>query len=756
MKRIFPVRALPVVLLLAGAASGCTGGEAASDVRPLLDGLHAPDVLTEQREVALPPSLGGNRFLTGWWPWLPDGRDGALVLSAIAPKARIEIVNLGPGRRTLVLDLLPGVGSERRSVRVEAAGRDLGSFPLTDPLEVPLPEDLPLGRVPIDLAFDRGGSRGVLAAALRPARPAGEVRLQGGDIEQEGDSLVDLVHRVPAGATLKGSFAAPAEPRAGQRFELTVEREDGTVIGRFAWSGKPGGLLRGGERIALPLGDAGLVRVRLQASGRGPSGRWEGLAIVPGPASPVPVPAEPAGPAGTPPAPPRLVIVYVMDALRADAVGHLGGRPGVSPTLDRLAREGVTFTRHRSVAPNTIPSTKSLFTGRTFVSGGDWPLSRDDGETLAELFQEAGYRTGLFSGNVYVSAAYGTDRGFEHAPEEVLMDVDEATGPERFNEHAARAHASALAWLEALPPGERAFLYIHTIHPHNPYDPPEPFRSRYTRGIRSRIDGSTKTLSDVRKEQRRIGQTDRERLRGLYTGAFAYNDAELDRFLKRVKAWARPEETLVAVTSDHGEELFEHGGVLHGYTLYEEMMSIPLVLWAPGRLRPRTIDEPTDTLDLHATLLGLLSSLGQGGLPGHGASDGRVLPGVLALPAPPASPEEPYVHLAAASSVVGGIYSARSGPLKLVWAPRSGVFWGMGDGLGRSRDPEYLFDLEADPGERINRAGDGGLEAAWLRSRLLAWVQRNRGKEATEPDRPIDAETEGRLRALGYLNAESR
>jgi choline-sulfatase len=481
------------------------------------------------------------------------------------------------------------------------------------------------------------------------------------------------------------------------------------------------------------------VRVRLRATGEGPLGRWAGLGLAGGERN-----AEPPAVAETPApaAPPRLVVVYVMDALRADAVGHLGGRPGVSPVLDRLAREGVTFKRHRSVAPNTIPSTKALFTGRTFVSGGDWPLDRKDGRTLAELFRESGYRTGLFSGNVYISSAFGTDRGFEHAAEEVLLDEEEGTGTgARFNDNAARVQAAALGWLRSLPQGERAFLYLHTIHPHNPYDPPEPFRSRYTQGIPSAIDGSTDTLSAVRKGKLEPSRADQRRLRGLYTGSFAWNDAELQGFFRGLSGWAKPEETLVVFTSDHGEELFEHGGVLHGYTLYEEMMGIPLILWSPGRLRPTVVEEPTDTLDLHATLLDLC------GLPKPKGAEGRPLRTA-------ARPDSGYIHLAAASSVVGGIYSARWGRHKLVWAPRYGPFWGMGDGRGRTRDPEYLFDLAKDPEEKVNLAGDGSLEAAWLRSRLLAWVQRNRSLTVKPPELPLDAETERKLRALGYTNAK--
>ncbi|MEA2603780.1 MAG: choline-sulfatase [Acidobacteriota bacterium] len=700
-------------------------------MRLLLDGQRVPDVLTEQRRIAPPPSLGGNRFLTGWWPWRHEGR---LVLSSPAPRARVrlEVVNLGGGPRTLLLDVLQPVPDRR--VRVWAAGRDLGEFPLTDPVRIPLPAGLPLGRLPVDLEPD-WGIRGVLGAGLSSALPAGKASVEGADVLQAGDSLVDLVRRVRGGETLVGTFKPPADARPGQRFEAIVERELDRPLQRFVWTGG-----EGRRRIELPVGDGpGLVRVRLLARGQGPAGRWIRLGLTGGePSKPLEQVAS-----ALPPGPrPRLVILYVMDALRADAVGHLAGRPDLSPTYDRLAREGVTFTQHRSVAPNTIPSTKALFTGRPVVTGGDWKLGKDEGTTLAEHFRRAGYRTGLFSGNVYVSPAYGTDRGFEYVAPEVLMDTD-AANRHTLNDNAARAHTAALDWLRGLPRGEQAFLYLHTIHPHNPYAPPAPYRTLFTRGIRSSIDGSTETLLAVRKGDIAPGPADRERLRGLYAGSFAFNDSELDRFLREATSLAPPGEVLVILTSDHGEELFEHGGVLHGFTLYEELLEIPLVFWWPGRLLPRIVNDPTDTLDLHATLMALC------GL-GDTLGDARQSQGRPLLTQEPL--RDGYVHLAAASSVAGGIYSAQAGGYKLVWAPRYGNLWGMGAGSGRSRDPEYLFDLRRDPGEHVNLAGDPSLEAAWLRSRLLAWIQRNRRDDTAHKPEPVDAETEHKLRALGYSN----
>ncbi|MFY9823768.1 MAG: sulfatase [Thermoanaerobaculia bacterium] len=714
---------LPVLALL-----GCSGASSvpSGPVRLLLDGNYAPDVLVERRTVAWPPSLEGNRFLTGWFP--ERGSGGKALLPPVdGGSARLEVVNIEQKDQTLVLDL---PDPPQGTVSVQAGGRDLGVLPLKNPLEVPLPfSKLPLGRVLVSLAF-HAPRVAVRAAAVREAAEGGEVRVVGSKVFQSGSSMADLARPLTGGEVLVGSFVPPGSPRSGQRFELTVEREDGKPVQSFSWA--PRLWRRGRQKIALPVGDReGFARIRLRALGAGPGGRWEGLGFVGG------APANSSQPRIAPlrKEPPKLIVLYVMDALRADRLDCLGARLGASATCDRLAREGMLFRAHRSVAPNTLPSTKELFTGFAFVERGGWKLLPEDGPTLAERFRAAGYHTGLFSGNPHVSAAFGTDRGFEHAAPEVLIDSYASAG---YNDNAARVHAAALAWLRSLPPGAKAFLYLHTIHPHNPYDPPEPFRTRFTTGIASTVDGNTDTLTGIKQRKIEASPADRQRLAGLYTGSFAYDDAELGKLLAGFAAWAPPAETLVAVTADHGEELFDHGGVLHGYTLYEEMMRIPLILWSPQRLRPTAVATPTNTLDLHVTLLELA------GLHPSPRAEGRSLLGGAR------DPREP--RLASASSLKGGIFSAASDHFKVVLAPRTGLDWGQGEGAGRSRDPEYLFDLTKDPGETVNLAGSSGLEAAWLRSRLLSWIARGRLPAKGSGEGPVDRETQEKLRALGYAN----
>ena len=759
-----------------------------------------PEVLVEEGRVAVPvgaplaAEVGATRFLAGWVPWLHEGRP---VMAAGRDGARVQVVHLRDRQRTLYLDLVEedGTAADEHTaltdaapdgtgftVRVSAVGRppswtEIEDVAWGDPVEIPLPEGLSPGRLLVEVVRAPGSPPlDVAAAQLRPNLPPGEARFSDGDGEgknlvQSGWSRVEAVRRVAPGEAVHGTFRPPDDPGEGQVFRAVVEDGRGVELSRFEWrQGQP----RWSRDLRLSTGDAdGMVRLVLTAEGSGPAATWEGLRwrdLRPaevatagggdtGPASGGKRASAPGTGGEASAEPPRLVMVYVMDALRADHVAasrragtgdgeegpdaadgppplarttafDLRRNPETSATFDRLAADGVVFTAHRSVAPSTLPSTRALFTGRL------QPEAADAGEAvmLAEHFREAGYRTALFSGNPYVGPAYGLDRGFDHVAEGVLYEEDPSAP---FNDNAARVHAAALDWLEALPAGERAFVYIHTIHPHNPYDPPRDLARGFTRRIHgSAIDGSTDTLFAVQRRRRPVTGADRARLAALYAGAFAYNDRELAAFLDGVAEHVPPDDTFLTLTSDHGEELFDHGGVLHGYTLYEEQLRVPLVLWAPGWLTSGHVTAPTTTLDLRAALLSLLPSNHQ---PPGDAAHNLLAP----LPDPATRP-----LFAAAPSVRDGLVSLSLGDLKLVAAPGGPRVWGMGLGLGRTRDPEYVFDLAHDPHERQNRAGLEGIGEDWLRSRLRAWVPTRR---PTGPEPPTDPETRKKLEALGYL-----
>ncbi|HVT60801.1 MAG TPA: hypothetical protein VHR45_20685 [Thermoanaerobaculia bacterium] len=277
--------ALAVAAGLAGAALwGCGKSVPAT---PLLDGRHGAEVLVENGRLALPPASaaanGGNRFGEGWQ--LRQERGEPLAAPA-APFARLEVVHLGEEvQRTLTLALAPGELPPGSRVRVRTGERDLARLPLagTPALRVRLPDDFPIGRVPVDFWFEpwQRGTPAVAGAMIEPVLPAGAVRIAGADVLQSGNSLVYLGRALGGSETLVGTFVPPAAPRPGQRFELTAERADGTPIRRFYWSPSFWNLLRGERRVELPLrGVQGRLRVRLLARGEGPPARWRALRLI--------------------------------------------------------------------------------------------------------------------------------------------------------------------------------------------------------------------------------------------------------------------------------------------------------------------------------------------------------------------------------------------------------------------------------------------------------------------------------------------
>ena len=712
------------------AAAGCGAPQVET---PLFDGLHRPLVLTEGQSVDWPASSEPNRFVQGWWDY---AKNGAPRLAALEG-ARIQGVKLGDAGKAL--RLVADVKNENGGkLEARVSGGKWKSFELERRIQIPIPKTTRAGRFTVDFRLTEGAELGVRGAEFLDPQPAGEVTFDNTSLVQSGFSLVETVRQLESPAVLTGRFRPPASPASGQRFALEIERRDGSSETAFEWSAEHAEA--GDFEVSLDGPDP-WVRIRFLALGEGDPGRWSDLKLR---KSEVPVPElVPA------PAVPRVVIVYIMDALRSDFVGHLGGPEGISPTIDRLATEGMTFREHFSVAPNTVPSMKSLFTGQVFLYKGGYKLTPESGPTVAQRFWEAGFRTALFSGNGNVTPWRGMARGFEEVSNGVLWKGEEDREvTEFYNDNAERIHAAALDWIGRQALEEKLFIHIQTIHPHNPYMPPEPFRSRFAPDNGSQIEGRTAILTGIRSQRVEVDEADQERLRGLYAGGVAYNDAHLENFLASVLERYPKEEVLFILTSDHGEELFEHGGVLHGYTLYDEMLRIPLVAWWPGTIERGAVDTLTDNLDLYSSLARLTTE--EQPITGGGDSLWPYLLGEES-----GEPTGREVVFASASAVHGGIFMARSPRLKFVFAPRMGSRggdrWGMGQGRGRGYDAEYVFDMVNDPEEKRNLAGDNSIEADWLKTRLTAWIEAGTAIEAGEELDEMDEDIQKSLRALGYL-----
>ncbi len=447
---------------------------------------------------------------------------------------------------------------------------------------------------------------------------------------------------------------------------------------------------------------------------------------------------------GEPVAPPPIVLI-VIDTLRADFLGCYGFRGPSSPNLDDLAQESLRFTRAYAPAPWTKPSMASLWTGLVALGHGVtnhegrmWGDATEamtkgvlpaDRVTLAQRLRERGYRTAGFVANPWITAEYGFDRGFETYRE--VLGTPKA--------RADSVLAFAEEWLQARRPNEPWFLYVHLMDVHGPYDAPEAFYET----IRS--SGAADTL--VRLSRLDVNQAplylrslrwvegmDQHDLgvwRARYAAGVRSVDREVGGLIDRLREQGWLDRAHVVVTSDHGEELFDHGGWDHGKALHEELVRIPLLIRPPGGLgAPGRHDGVVSLIDLLPTLL---NWAGADPIPD---TDARDLTPILGDP----------THLVPREAVLGAV---RGGPEEI------GMVMGSHKILYHAEDQETrLFDLDRDPREQRDLAREEPELAAALRDRLLAILAARSDlplfRIPGDPqERPAREEL---LRSLGYID----
>jgi len=391
-------------------------------------------------------------------------------------------------------------------------------------------------------------------------------------------------------------------------------------------------------------------------------------------------------------------------------MGFLGSQRGLTPNLDALARQSVVFTRAYSQVPLTAPSHASILTG-TYpqyhqVKDFQIPLGRDL-PYAPEILRERGYRTAAFLGSMVldpgVGLAPGFDRGFD------TYDAgfhQRAPGEDRYRSTERRGGEvvdHAVAWL-----GEHAdrpfFMWVHLYDAHDPYDPPEPFKTKYADAP--------------------------------YDGEIAYVDSAVGRFLDRLRALGAYENSIIAVMADHGESLGEHGEEFHGFFLYDETIHVPLVIKLPGEVsggkqnesRVELVDVlPTILQAAHIevpvevqgeSLLGLMKPASDA--TGEGA------------PAPrdrPAYAESEYGRFAYGWS---SVRARRAGKYLYVEAPR-----------------RELYDQSVDPGAQHDLSAASPAVSGTLARQLNTFLDRTSSVRKS-PQAALDPEAEEKLGALGY------
>jgi arylsulfatase A-like enzyme/tetratricopeptide (TPR) repeat protein len=398
------------------------------------------------------------------------------------------------------------------------------------------------------------------------------------------------------------------------------------------------------------------------------------------------------------------LLVVTVDTLRADRVGAFGYEGGRTPVMDGLAARGILCSRAFSHVPLTLPSHSTIFTGLLPLSHG----VRDNGErlgpepaTLAEIARSRGYATAAVVGAFPLDSRFGLNRGFE-TYDDLYGSRNRVRDMAFVERRAEEVNRKAEEWVAAH--GDRPFfLWVHYFDPHAPYTPPPPF--------------------------------DREFAGREYDGEIAYADACLGRLFAALEGHGHADDTLIVVTSDHGEGLGAHEEKTHGIFIYDATLHVPLIIAGPGvRARGRNVAEEVGLVDILPTICDLMGWPVPQGLPGRSL-------------APAASGARPEQALEAKT-----VYIESMAPLlSRNWAPLRGVRttrWKYID----APTPE-LYDLSADPGETVNVHGDRPETASRLRHEMEALVE-GQPPPAGDAGLPaLDRESRQKLRSLGYIGS---
>ncbi len=388
--------------------------------------------------------------------------------------------------------------------------------------------------------------------------------------------------------------------------------------------------------------------------------------------------------------------MVTLDTTRADRLGAYGHAGAHTPTIDRLAREGLLFENALASTPTTLPSHASILTGTAPPAHGVRDNLRfalgPEAELLPEVLRREGWRTGGFVGAFVLDPRFGLDQGFERYGASGLSEG----APER---RARLVVKEAIAWLDGLEPGEPFFLWVHFFDPHWPFAPPARWK---------------------------------DRVRDAYDAEIAYCDEQLARLLSGLAERGLDGNLLSVVTADHGEALGEHGEISHGLFLYQSTLRVPLILHGPpvASAAGTRVERFVSVADLPATLLELA------GLPRSELPEASPFPLVDAAGRP------------AAGDTGRAFYLETLTPFHSYgWRGLRGVV--VGDYKLVDGAAEELYALREDPGETLDLGPREPERAAALRARLdeaaaqpeLGWGRR-RGVSSDEAER---------LEMLGYV-----
>lgn len=418
------------------------------------------------------------------------------------------------------------------------------------------------------------------------------------------------------------------------------------------------------------------------------------------------------------------VVVILLDAARADHFGCYGYGRNTTPIVDGLARQSILFRRAYTDAVYTLASTASLMTGlypehhRILYMKNKLPAGT---QTLARVFSENGYQTATFVANGNASSAFGMTQGFQ--------TVEEVFRHENYSGWGQDLTISFAEWLPTVA-GTKFFAYLHYREPHDPFNPPEEWVRKFVDpSYKGEIGRSFEKRVRINTNASDLTDPDRKQIRNLYDANLAYGDFQVGQVIEQLRNAGLYDNTIVIVTADHGEAIYEHGFQGHNSQLYEESAHIPLIIkLARKSSASKAIDPVVRTVDLFPTLVDLLGFSRK-----DIAVDGRS--SLSYLVSPPADEREVFTQ-----TTLQHAYSYRENDYKYV--------------LDQVYGDEELYNLREDPEERHNLITVEPLRAKFYRSRLMAYIETSRQSASRRKVEKavIDESAKQNLEALGYVN----
>lgn len=552
-------------------------------------------------------------------------------------------------------------------------------------------------------------------------------------IQMPTDSYLDLVAELPRRSRLVGHYAVdfPVEGEA-EEVGIYVELLDGRGRSRQLLAEKLAEPVVEPRRLVVDLarwsGDLARLRLRIEGPGRALV-QWHDPRIV-GRAGAGGNAFEGNEAASRPPRSGRLgrpdVIFILLDAARADAFSCFGG-PYPTPACERLAREGTRFSHALAPSSWTGQSVPGILTGHYPDTLGihHWGHRLPPTvPTLAELLQESGYDTFLWSQHPFYGWREDLQRGYESVRLELSRVVD---------------NAELKRWLGKGP--NPIFALIHLMPPHAPYEPPAPYRGLHSSWYQGEISAAAEFLNEFPhlRAPEELEADDLRYIKDRYLEHAVFADSQVGEVLEVLAALDRYEDALIVVLSDHGEAFLEHGFFLHARALYEEFLHVPLLVkWPRGAVASTSsVDEPVSLVDLVPTMVDGLD------LPTD-----RGFQGISLLPVvfDEARPRRPLF------SITRGVDLPKKPPVASSMLMLDG--WKVIDNITTFQSE--LYNLTDDPGEQRDLAAEMPLKTLLLRQELerRTWLNQlflERGGGEIDL-KTLEPEAIEQLRALGYLN----